>query len=349
MISICMIVKNEGEILRRSLDELSKHNYEIIIVDTGSTDDTKKVALEYTKNIFDYSWDNNFSNARNFSISKATNSIVLIIDADEVVIDLDKKVLEKTILENADKVGRILIRNEYVRNGKKQAYTGYINRLFNKELFEYEGNIHEQVVSRNKKPYKTFELPIKINHYGYSDKEIDRKNKTKRNIEMLRGELEKRYDPYLLYQLGKSFYTEGNYMEAEINFKEALKFDLNNNLEYVEDLIESYGYTLINQAKYRESSEILKVYEYFKESADFIFLIGLIYMNNGYFFEAIREFENAKLLKRNKMDGVNSYLANYNIAVINECLGNFKEALLYYDLCGDYENAIERRERLKRI
>ena len=65
-----MIVKNEEKYLARCLDSAKGLVDEIIIVDTGSTDRTKVIAQKYTTKIYDYRWDDNFSNARNFSFSK---------------------------------------------------------------------------------------------------------------------------------------------------------------------------------------------------------------------------------------------------------------------------------------
>ena len=67
-----MIVKNESKVLRRCLDSVAHLMDEIIIVDTGSTDNTKKIALEYTDKVYDFEWINDFSAARNFAFSKAT-------------------------------------------------------------------------------------------------------------------------------------------------------------------------------------------------------------------------------------------------------------------------------------
>lgn len=61
MISICMIVKNEDKILEECLKQLYPFGYEIIIVDTGSTDNTKEIALRYTDKGYDYTWTNNFA------------------------------------------------------------------------------------------------------------------------------------------------------------------------------------------------------------------------------------------------------------------------------------------------
>ena len=68
-ISLCMIVKNEEAVLARCLDSIAGLMDEIIIVDTGSHDRTKEIAAKYTKNIYDFTWTGNFSDARNFSFS----------------------------------------------------------------------------------------------------------------------------------------------------------------------------------------------------------------------------------------------------------------------------------------
>ena len=347
MISICMIVKNESKVLEKSLESIKDYNFEIIIVDTGSSDNTKEIARKYTDKVYDFKWCNDFSQARNFSISKAANDFVLVLDADEVIIDIDLKEIEKLINKNSEKVGRIIIKNEYYRDGNKFTYKEYVNRLFNKNLFIYKGLIHEQVTTQNGKLFRTYNLPLEIHHIGYNNEEITRKNKIIRNIEMLKEALrENSEDPYIYYQLGKSYYMNDNFKEAKYNFETALSFNLDTKFEYVQDLIETYGYSLIKLEEYKNSMKLLNLYNEYKNSADFIFLIALIYMNNGFFNEAIIEFENAKRIEICKMDGVNDYLANYNIGVILECLGNEEKAIEYYKMCNNYENALRRIEYL---
>lgn len=91
-----MIVKNEEAVLRRCLDSLTDIADEIIIADTGSTDNTKNIALEYTCNVYDYKWTGDFAAARNFVASKATKEYIYTADADEY---LDE--------ENREKVKRL--------------------------------------------------------------------------------------------------------------------------------------------------------------------------------------------------------------------------------------------------
>lgn len=98
-ISICMIVKNEEKVLARCLDSLKGLGEELIIVDTGSTDATKEIAKKYTDKIYDFTWTGNFSDARNYSFSKANCDYIYSADADEV---LDEENREKfQLLKNA--------------------------------------------------------------------------------------------------------------------------------------------------------------------------------------------------------------------------------------------------------
>ena len=78
-ISLCMIVKNEERVLERCLQSLQGLMDEIIIVDTGSTDRTKEIAKKYTDKIYDFTWIDDFSAARNFSFSKATIPRIITI------------------------------------------------------------------------------------------------------------------------------------------------------------------------------------------------------------------------------------------------------------------------------
>lgn len=84
-ISLCMIVKNEEKVLARCLDSIVDLMDEIIIVDTGSTDQTKKIARQYTDQVYDFEWVQDFSAARNFAFSKATKEYIYTADADEVL------------------------------------------------------------------------------------------------------------------------------------------------------------------------------------------------------------------------------------------------------------------------
>jgi len=96
-----MIVKNEEAVLARCLDSIKDAVDEIIIVDTGSTDNTKTIARRYTDNVYDFEWIDDFSAARNEAYSKATKDYQMWLDADDVfpIVSLEQLVELKAVLD----------------------------------------------------------------------------------------------------------------------------------------------------------------------------------------------------------------------------------------------------------
>ncbi len=347
MISFCIIGKNEEKILDKCLSALLPYGYEIIFVDTGSTDSTREIASKYTDKVYDFQWINDFSAARNFSISKATNEYILPIDCDEIVTSFDKGQTEKLIFANPDKVGRLLRINEFVRDDNTVDSEEPVSRLFSKKLYHYEGSIHEQIVRFDKGEVFHYSFPLTMLHSGYEGDIDTRKKKTTRNRDLLEIELNNNpSDPYILYQLGKSYFMEAEYTKALEYFDKVLSLDVNPALEYVSNCVESYGYCLIYTKQYEAALGLEGVYEEFATSADFVFLMGLIYMNNGLLDEAVEQFFKATKMSYAKVQGVNSYRAYYNIGVIYECVGDIEDAKKYYVLAGDFSPA---KDRLKNI
>lgn len=167
MLSVCVITKNEEHNIARCLKSFQKTGFELIVADTGSTDQTKKAATEYTDHIYDFPWYDDFSAAKNFAISKAAHPYVMVIDSDEYLQQIDRVQLEKMIAEHPGEVGRIRRINIISGKDGKQENKEWINRIFAKESFHYTGRIHEQVTACDEKEYRTYEAPVVIGHTGY--------------------------------------------------------------------------------------------------------------------------------------------------------------------------------------
>ena len=90
-VSLCMIVKNEEDVLERCLKSAAELVDEIIIVDTGSTDRTKEIAARFTGKIFDFPWRDDFAAARNESFSHASMDYCMWLDADDVLLEEDQR------------------------------------------------------------------------------------------------------------------------------------------------------------------------------------------------------------------------------------------------------------------
>lgn len=351
-LSVCIITKNEAEKLKKCLKELAPYPWELVVVDTGSEDNSVEIAKQYGANICSFSWVNDFAAAKNYAIAQAKNEMVLVLDTDEYLEPLDYKKLMRQVEANPGAVGRIMRRNVFVADGEEKETVEYIHRIFSKKLYCYQGRIHEQVIRKDADPagdgrwnYETYYTELCILHDGYSGTEEERQKKAQRNIRLLlEAQKDSPEDPYLQYQLGKGYYMAGNYEEAANWFDKALYYDLNPKLEYVIDMVETYGYALLKLGRAQDGLMLEGVYNEFGNSADFQFLMGLIYMNNEMFDKAVEEFKKATKHETARTVGANSYLAWYNAGVIRECLGDRETAQKYYRKCGNYAQA---KKRLK--
>lgn len=356
-LSVCIITKNEEKNIERCLKCLEAYGVELVVIDTGSTDRTREKALKYTHNIYDFAWCDDFSAARNFAISKASNDAVMMIDSDEFVEEMDLDELYKLYEQNSGKVGRVYIKNIYMRKNQMRENYNWVNRIFDRRKFHYEGRIHEQVTAVDKTTYSTYCAPVRIEHIGYNFSGEKLREKANRNMRLLKEEWENlgetddaiQQKPYILYQLGKSAYLKEEYELACGYFAEGLSYELEPKLEYVIDMVETYGYALLNSGQAETALFFENIYEEFGNCADFKFLMGLIYMNNSKFEEAVKEFLSASQYPACRNAGVNSYAAFYNIGVIYECLGKIDLAKKYYGKCNEYSPAQERMKELRAI
>ena len=366
-ISVCIIAKNEENHVEECCKRLSSLGWEIVLTDTGSTDRTVETARKYTDRIYHFDWCDDFSAAKNFCMEKASHDWILSIDCDEYLEEVNEKELLRCMEHHPDTAGRILIRSRFTLDGDTSYEQVRVSRFINRKYFQFAGAVHEQLVYRRHTrapavpadlspkgetliPARVYDAPITILHVGYDISEEEMHKKCLRNITLLERELkEQGPDPYLYYQLGQSYRRCRDYEKALQYFDAGLAMDVDPALDYVQIMVESYGYTLLDLKQNQQALQLLGIYDTFAKRADFVFLMGLIYMNNGLFDAAIGEFQKSTTMKEFAIEGVNSYKAYYNIGVIYECSGHPVEAKEAYRRCGDYAPALARLQELKHL
>lgn len=145
-ISACMIVKNEEALLERCLNSLGQIPDEIIIVDTGSSDNTIKIARKFTDKVFTFKWCDDFSAARNFSLSHATCDYIYTADADEVLDDENRNrfmILKQALMPEVEIV-EMLYSNQLSFNTTSNFDAEYRPKLFKRlRGFSFIDPIHE--------------------------------------------------------------------------------------------------------------------------------------------------------------------------------------------------------------
>lgn len=294
LLSIVMMIKNEEKYLNKTLKALeplmNDIESELIILDTGSTDNSIEIAKRYTNKIYFARWNNNFSEMRNISIGHAIGEWILILDADEEL--LDYKELKRFFEENLHKkynCAPIELKNIY-REDESDYNLGSIYRLFrNKDNFRYEGAIHEQPIYKLP-AYKNVAL---FKHYGYVfiNEEI-KQVKNNRNLKILIEEIKNEpNNPYINYQLGKTYMILNQNEDALFYMKRA--YEIYKNLDILPaymvcDLANLY----INKREFEKCEKMcIKHIKYDSKNIDIYYYLAISQKQLGKYEKCLKSYE----------------------------------------------------------
>ncbi|MBB2479527.1 glycosyltransferase [Bacillus sp. APMAM] len=147
-ISLCMIVKNEQQTLEHCLQSVKDATDEIIIMDTGSTDQTKEIAKKWTTLVYDFEWNDHFADARNAAFAKSTKDYILWLDADDILLPKDYEKLLKLKQSLSPEVDAVSMPyhcdfDDFGNTTLKVRRIRLIKRLRN---YQWEGAVHEDLL-----------------------------------------------------------------------------------------------------------------------------------------------------------------------------------------------------------
>ncbi|WP_052953969.1 glycosyltransferase [Clostridium sp. C8] len=328
LLSIAMIVKNEENNLPRTLEALkalkNKIDYEIIVIDTGSKDNTINIAKQYTNKVYEKEWTGNFAQMRNYSINKCKGDWILILDADEVLensTELIKFFKEKDTKE----FNSATLKFKNMLSNKEDDYLiGTLVRLFrNKKEFYYEGRVHEQ--PKVIQPTKL--TNITLLHYGYSRESFKLMNyKYERNLKLLLEDLEEdSNNPYTYFQLTQTYGMANLQEKAFDSIRKAYelvreKADKGKYL-YIYHLLAMH---LNSSGEYEKAIELSKeALTYRNDHLDFYYFIAKAYSLSDKYDKAEYYYDEYFKLCRKLEDG---YIVD-DISVGNMSLARKKEMI----------------------
>lgn len=338
-LSVCLIVKNEEKNIANCLNSILKLSNEIklqiVVIDTGSVDNTKYIIENLNNNnniihLYDFKWNDSFSDARNYAISKAKYNVILSIDADEII-ENENKLIE--IIRNPNKdtsAWLINIESFAIKNDSTEYFSSYQFRLFlNDPKIRFNGIIHEQITdSLNKNDLKYEKTDIKIIHSGYNISSEELYQKNHRNLNLLLKALENNGsdDDYLLFQIGKTYLSLKDLVNAKLNLKKALVQSKNNLtkqqiLNYLINVNLEMG--LLNEAK-ESAFESLKI---LSKQSFANFLLGEIYLKELDYRNAIKYY--IQSLENVNKNEINTFAGDYTVS---ENLLRFKIGFCYHEL-----------------
>ncbi len=336
-LSVCMIVKNEEDVIGRVLSCVRDIADEIIIVDTGSTDKTKEIAVSYTPLIYDFTWCEDFAAARNFSFSKATCDYTMWLDADDVISEENREKLLFLKQNLSTDVDMVMMKYDVAfdeHNNPTLSY--YRERIFKtSRRFQWIGEIHEVIPPSGNLIYEE----ISIFH------KKTRPTESGRNLRIFRKMIadNKQLDPRQKFYYARELYYNKYYDDAIAQFKAFLdegKGWVENNISACKDLATCY-YILKDENAALEA--LLRSFTFDEPRAEICCDIGKHFMDRAKYNQAIFWYQIAANRTRNAHGGgfflpdCYGFIPNIQICVCYDKLGDFERAMEYNEKAGSFK------------
>jgi glycosyltransferase involved in cell wall biosynthesis len=256
-LSLCMIVRDEADNIAACLQSVIPYVDEMIVVDTGSLDDTSKIATELGAKVYHYEWRNDFAAARNYSLKQASGDWILYLDADERLESGSGPELRR-LLSDPDCDGYFLLELNHFTENWEQDFAPHITpRLFrNRPEHRFTGRIHEMLdpkifeekIQRIKQAYQ-----IRLHHYGYMIHNSKLPQKISRNLDLLMKEIALHPDdPFINFNLGTEYFRMQKFAEALPHYLKARELTPRNSL-ILPRLIKNIVIALIETGRFAEA------------------------------------------------------------------------------------------------
>ncbi len=280
-LSVCMIVKNEEDVIARCLDCIKDIADEIIIVDTGSSDTTKEIVKKYTDHLYDFKWVDDFAAARNFSFSKATKDYIMWLDADDVIDEKNQQALLALKKSLNPSIDVIKMKYDVAFDGNNHpTFSYYRERIFKRSLhFTWVGEIHEVISPRG----NIMHCEIAIAHKKLRPNEPERNLKIFEQM-ILQG---KQLDPRQQYYYARELYYNGKTQRAVDQFLQFLlegKGWVENNISACQTL--AYCYYQMNDED-RAVASLFNTFKYDTPRAEICCDIGKHFLDRTAYQMAI--------------------------------------------------------------
>ncbi|MBP2627631.1 MAG: glycosyl transferase family 2 [Firmicutes bacterium] len=258
-VTLCMITKNEEDYITCCIDSVKHLIDEVIIVDTGSTDRTIDKALQAGARVFNYNWQQNFAEARNYALDQAAGDWILVLDADETLEYVDIEGFNNLLVASHIE-GYFIEIESVIGNGEEKMFDQVVRLFRNKPHYRFSGAIHEQVIGSIRQFNSEEALgctDFKIIHRGYLNERIAAQQKHIRNMEVINQALiDNPYDPFLRYSLGIEYIQQGKIAQANEQLSKSLQ-KLKGGEGYFHNVLVNLASGYLQTGQLKEAQELI--------------------------------------------------------------------------------------------
>lgn len=336
-ISLCMIVKNEEDVIGRCLGSVADLVDEIIVVDTGSTDRTKNIVAEYTDKIYDFEWIDDFAAARNYAFSLATGTYCMWLDADDVMLEADRKAFAQMKKALAPPVNVVMMKyNTGFDETGNVTFAYYRERVIkNHAGMHWVGAVHEVISTLGDIQYNECAVTHRKLHPSDPD----------RNLRIFEKQIKSGVplDPRQQFYYGRELYYHKRYQDAIVVFERFLDADqgwVENKIDACKHCAYCYYEIGLDQDALRA---YLRSFLYDLPRAEVCCDIGCHFFDRGQYSTALYWYERALGCKREDNSGgfispdAYGYTPYIQMCVCYSHLGAVKEAVACNEKAAHYK------------
>lgn len=333
-LALVIIARNEERCIARCIESAKRFVDKVLVLDTGSTDATVKIAATCGAQVHHFIWCDDFSAARNRALELADADWHLILDADEWLIAGGPWLA--SLATQAPLLGVVSIHSTADQGRGTQTSRSPVSRLLPRGV-RYQGMVHEQPVA----DWPRVMTPLIVQHDGYMPEQMRKKRNRNRNL-LLREMQKNGDDPYLNYQLGVDAELAGEH-KAACNYYEFALRNLGNTAGYAHDLCVRHLHCLGKAQRFEEAVAFSALQmSQWSTSPDFFFVLGGLMLDMSIdsadgdpmhwlsmaeaAWERCLELGEAAAELSGSVAGRGSYLAAHNLAVMHEQLGRRDKA-----------------------
>jgi Flp pilus assembly protein TadD len=343
-LSLCMIVRDNARTIKACLESIRPWVDEMVVVDTGSTDTTPRIAAGLGARVFHFPWCDSFAAARNESLRHARGDWIFWMDSDDTIDGVNGRALRRLTLggHGSAVMGHVMQVHCPSAGGNGERHVTIVDhvKLFrNLAGLRFEGRIHEQIIPAIRRAGGDIAWSdIFVVHSGYDHSPEGQTRKKERDLRLLHLELEEQpQHPFTLFNLGMTYADIGQHEQAVAYLRQSITVSR----ESESHLRKAYALLVHSLAQLGKTDDAAdrcrQGLSLFPHDAELLFRKALLLQEAGRLPEAATTYVDLLHTKEERhfssvVRGIKGYLARHNLALVYTQLGDLPEARKQWEL-----------------
>jgi FkbM family methyltransferase len=336
-LSLCMIVRDNSHTIRACLESIKPWVDEMVVVDTGSKDDTPCIAEQLGARVFHFPWCDSFSAARNESLRHARGRWIFWMDSDDTIDVANGRKLRELAFRELDRSLLGVVMQVHCPGPEEDGQANvtvvdHVKLFRNRPQLRFEGRIHEQIIPAIRAAGGDIAWSdVFVVHSGYDHTPRGQEKKRQRDLHLLHLELKEQPEhPFTLFNLGMTYADINRHEEAVDFLKRCLRFSTDG--DYLRKAYALLTYCNHRLGRMQEAWACCQQgLRLFPKDVELVFRKGVFLQESGRLKEAARTYQDVLQIEegphfKSVVRGLRGYMTRQNLACVYREMGDLEKA-----------------------